>query len=73
MSQRQTVTMEERERAMGIVPGMVQCEGCPDESLRVVPQGGVHSDDCGNCFRHCWCQRPTMGEPAHEPESGRGW
>lgn len=62
MSQRQTVTMEERKRAMGITPDMEQCAGCPHESLRVVPQGGVHLDDCSECCNHCQCQRPTMGE-----------
>lgn len=61
---RQTVTPEERDRAMGILPGMEQCQGCPDTSLRMVPQGGVHLDDCSECFRHCQCQRPRRFEGA---------
>lgn len=61
MSQRQTVTAAERARAMGIQPGMQQCDGCPDTSLRLVPQGGVHLDSCSECPRHCGCNTDTMG------------
>jgi hypothetical protein len=56
---KQTVTMEERERAMGIV-GLVQCEGCPSGVL-VVPARPGHADDCRECSRHCMCFKDTMG------------
>lgn len=53
---------------MNTQPTMQQCQGCPDESTRLVPQGGIHLDDCSECFRHCGCVRSTMGEPLNEVE-----
>lgn len=61
----QTVTHEDRDRAMGIL-GTQQCEGCPEESRRYVPQGNGHLDDCSECQRHCQCFKDTMGAGGDE-------
>lgn len=36
--------------------GYAQCGGCPEWSMRPVPQPG-HLEDCSECFRHCQCNR----------------
>ena len=54
MSQKQTVTAEERDRAMGISPDWVQCAGCPDTQY-VIPSRPGHLSICEECEKHCQC------------------
>jgi hypothetical protein len=56
MAQQQTVTAEDRDRAMGIDPDWVQCAGCPDTQY-VTPERPDHLTDCAECSQHCQCWR----------------
>lgn len=64
MAQRQTVTAEERDRAMGFTPETVQCDGCPAGTYVIRGRPG-HMDDCGECSRHCCCFKDTLGAGPH--------
>jgi hypothetical protein len=56
MGQQQTVTADERDKAMGLNPTWVQCAGCPDPQY-VAPGRPGHLSDCTECERHCQCWR----------------
>ncbi len=68
ISKRELDSYEEARKQREGTAGWVQCDGCPDVSLRPANRPG-HLSDCRECYAHCCCPRPSAADAEYDGQS----